>query len=269
MIKFSIVTPSYNQGKYIRQTIESVLSQKGNFEIEYFVMDGGSTDDTVKIIKKYESIIKKNEINKLNKKITFFWQSKKDKGQSDAINQGLKKATGDILAYINSDDTYTDGAFQKVVNGFKKDSKKKWLTGYCNIINQDNKPIRNVIARYKNFWLRRYSYKNLLILNPISQPATFWKKEILRKYGLFDKKLDYTMDYEYWLRIGADNNPVTITSPLANFRIHGQSKGETAFRKQFNQDYAVCCQYCKSKILRLAHSVHNGLIKTAYKLIKS
>lgn len=267
-MKISIITPSYNQGQFIGQTIESVLSQKGDFEVEYFVMDGGSTDNTIEIIKKYEAKIKNNEFKGLNKGITFHWQSKKDKGQSDAINQGLKKATGDILAYINSDDTYVDNSFQKVLDAFMNNPDKKWLTGYCNIVDQNDEPIRSTIAKYKNFWLRHYSYKKLLVLNPISQPATFWKKEILKKYGFFDEKLHYTMDYEYWLRIGAKNDPIIVRSPLANFRIHGQSKGETAFKKQFEQEFAVAKLYTKNLFYLFLHHLHILLINVSYRIIK-
>ncbi len=100
--KISIITPSYNQGRFIKETIDSVLSQ--NYpNLEYWVMDGGSTDETVKVLKSY------------GKKIN--WVSKKDKGQTNAINEGLKKVTGDIIAYINSDDVYAPDVFRQVVHG--------------------------------------------------------------------------------------------------------------------------------------------------------
>lgn len=267
-MKLSIITPSYNQVKYINKTIKSVLTQKGDFEIEYFVMDGDSNDNTVGILKKYDKEIASGRYKKFNQGIKFYWQSKKDKGQSDAINQGLKKATGDILAYINSDDTYIDNAFQKVADAFKKNPEKKWLTGYCNIINQDDKPIRSYIANYKNFWLRHYSYNKLLVLNFISQPSTFWKAEIFKKYGFFDEKLHYTMDYDYWLKIGKGNDPVVIASPLANFRIHNQSKGEASYVKQFKQDGETVRRYCKGHFFNLLHKFHNQLILFSYRIIK-
>lgn len=268
MMKFSIVTPSYNQSQFISLTIESVLSQKGDFEIEYFVMDGGSSDNSVEIIKDFEKKINQGKYKKYNKGIKFYWQSKKDKGQSDAINQGLRKATGDILAYINSDDSYTSGAFKQIADAFKKSAGKTWLTGYCNIINECDKPTRSMIASYKNFWLRQYSYNKLLVLNFISQPATFWKKEALRKHGLFDEKLHYTMDYDYWLKIGKHCDPLIVKEPLANFRIHNQSKGETAFKKQFDQDFQVCCNHNNNHLIKYAHGMHNGLIKIYYTFIK-
>lgn len=266
-MKFSIVTPSFNQGHFISQTIESVLAQKGDFKIEYFIMDGGSTDNTVEIIKNFETRIKNNEYKKFNHGISLYWQSKKDKGQSDGINQGLKKATGDILAYINSDDTYEPGAFEKITKSFKREPGRTWLTGYCNIIDQDNKPIRSIITRYKNFWLRRYSYNKLLVLNFISQPATFWAKQTSDKYGFFQEKLHYVMDYEYWLRIGEKHqDPIILPEPISNFRIHGQSKGETSFKKQFAEDFQVAKKYSTSAILTALHKIHNSFILTVYKI---
>lgn len=268
MMKFSIVTPSFNQGQFIEQTIESVLSQKGDFEIEYFVMDAGSKDNTVEIIKKIEAKIGKGGFKGLNGGITFYWQSKKDKGQSDAINQGLKRATGDILAYINSDDSYAEGSFQMVCDALSKNKSKNWVTGYCNIVDQDNKSIRSHISKYKNFWLNRYSHKGLLMLNFISQPSTFWRASMTKQFGLFDEGLAYTMDYDYWLRICGENDPIILRSPLANFRIHNQSKGETAFLKQFNQDFEVCSKFTQNRLILLAHKFHNKMIIMLYKIIK-
>lgn len=266
-MKISIVTPSYNQGQFISKTIESIITQKGAFEIEYFVMDGGSADNTIKILKKYDKEIASGKYAKNNKGIKFYWQSQKDKGQSDAINQGLKKTTGDVLAYINSDDTYVDGAFQKVADAFKNNPGKKWLTGYCNIINQHNEPIRNTIVKYKNFWLRHYSYNKLLVLNFISQPATFWTRKILTRYGFFQEQLHYVMDYDYWLRIGSKKqNPIILLEPLANFRIHGASKGETSFKKQFSEDLVIAKKYSRSKWLTFLHKIHNFFIITVYKI---
>ncbi|MEI8061171.1 MAG: glycosyltransferase family 2 protein [Candidatus Berkelbacteria bacterium] len=265
MTKISIITPSFNQANFIGRTMSSVLEQRGDFFLEYFVMDGGSTDKTVEVIKKFEQRIKDG---KYGKNINFYWQSKKDNGQSDAINQGLKKSTGDIIAYMNSDDSYVDGIFQEVVSAFEKNDKKNWLTGYCNIIDADDKPIRSIIANYKNFWLRHYSFSRLLILNFVSQPATFWKSSVVKKFGLFDENLHYTMDYDYWLRIGKNNDPIILKQSVCNFRIHGQSKGETAFKKQFAQDFQVATAHSTSDWLTFLHKIHNFFIICVYKILK-
>ena len=266
-MKISIVTPSFNQGHFIGETIESVIAQKGDFEIEYIVMDGGSTDDTVKILKQYEQRVKGGEFKGGNRGVRFFWSSKKDKGQSDAINKGLKRATGDILAYINSDDIYLDGVFAKVVSGFRKNSKRVWLTGKCKIINEDSKEIRKGITAYKNFFLKRYSYKKLLVLNFISQPATFWRKTATDKIALFNEKEHLVMDYEYWLKLGKLSDIIYLNEYLAGFRSYAQNKSTLRFSEQFADEYRVASQNTKSWPLIAAHKVHAKAICAAYKIL--
>ena len=128
-MKISVVTPSYNQDEFIERTILSVINQKWDFEIEYFVMDWWSKDWTVEILKKYEKELA------WNKRITFKRVSEKDNGQSDAINKWLKQATWDILTYLNSDDTLEEWALQLVVDNLGK-SNKKWSYGKCRIIDK-------------------------------------------------------------------------------------------------------------------------------------
>lgn len=267
-MKFSIVTPSYNQGQFIGQTIESVLSQKGDFEIEYFVMDGGSSDSTIEVLKKCDKEIASGKYSKFNKDIKFYWQSKKDKGQSDAINKGMHRATGDIVAYINSDDVYLKGTFNKVLGGFKKNPSKDWLTGYCRIVDEKGKIIQKAISNYKNFWLRHHRVHNLFVLDYISQPATFWKKELMDEIGLFDEKLNFTMDYDYSLRVIQKHKLIVIKDYLCNFRIHSSSKGKLDYINQFEEDFEVCKKYTDNKTLIFLHKFHNFLIKTAYRIIK-
>ncbi len=267
-MKISIVVPSFNQKKYIGRTIESILSQEGDFRIECIVFDGGSTDGTVEILKEFSKKINDGAYQDKSQGVDFFWVSKKDKGQSDAINQGLKKASGDILAYLNSDDVYIEGSFQKIVDAFGAGSKEMWLTGFCGIIDGQDRKTRNIIAGYKNFWLRHYSYNKLLVLNFISQPATFWKRDVHGKGGYFNENMHYAMDYDFWLRIGKNYRPIILDSELADFRVHKESKGETTYKKQFAEDFEISKKYSKNKILNLLHQIHNFLIVSIYKLIK-
>lgn len=126
---FTIVTPSYNQGQFIEQTIQSVLSQVGNFSIDYIIADGGSTDNSVEIIKKYAELLKKNLYPIGCNGIDYRWWSRADGGQADALNQGFALTNGTILAWINSDDFYEAGAFQKVADAFRKEPSADLIYG--------------------------------------------------------------------------------------------------------------------------------------------
>ncbi len=236
--KITVITPSFNQGEFIERTIESVLKQ-GYPNLEYFVIDGGSTDDTVSILKKYGKELK--------------WVSEKDKGQSDAINKGLRRANGDIIAYLNSDDTYEPGALERVADFFTKNPSVKWVTGKCRIIDVNDKEVRKAITGYKNFLLRRYSYNILLVTNFISQPATFMRKEAFREFGLFDVDQHRVMDYDYWLKLGRLYRPGFIDEYLACFRVHRASKTSSSFKDTFRQELDLARKYSGSRLINALH----------------
>jgi len=231
-MKISIITPSFNQAEFIERTILSVLDQ--NYpDLEYIVMDGGSTDGTVEILKKYADKI--------------IWRSEKDNGQSDAINKGLRMATGEIAAYLNSDDTYAPGTFEKVAKFFENPPagglEKKWVYGKCKIINTKNREIRKPLTAYKNLLLKNYSYPKLLSENFISQPATFWKREIHSELGFFNENEHYCMDYEFWLRLGQKYPAGVISDYLANFRYYANSKSGGVNKKQFQDELRLAKKY--------------------------
>src|SRR5438128_2672833 len=146
-MRVSIVTPSYNQARFIERTIRSVLDQDHR-DVEYIVVDGGSTDGTAGILERYSDRI--------------VWTSERDRGQSDAINKGLHRATGEIVAFLNSDDTYEPGALSAVVAFFSANPEARWVYGKCRIIDENDVEIRRPITWYKNLLLRRYSYAKLL-----------------------------------------------------------------------------------------------------------
>jgi len=249
--KISVVTPSFNQAEFIGKTIESVLSQ--NYpNLEYIIMDGGSTDKTIKILKRYGNKI--------------IWQSKKDKGQAEAINKGLKKATGEILTYLNSDDTYEPGALKKVASFFAKNPQTLWVFGKCRIINEDDKELRKKVTLYKNFWLRNYSYKTLLILNYISQPAVFWQRKAYQQVGEFNEKEFWELDYDYWLRLGAVYQPGFIDDYLANFRVHKKSK-TSQDTKHFLEEIKVAKKYTKNPFLIGLHYLNFLSIVLGYSIL--
>lgn len=180
-MKFSIIIPSYNQGRFIRRTIESVLSQQ-EVEKEIFVFDGGSTDETVEVLKSFGKSIQ--------------WVSERDRGQTDAINKGLGLASGDIHCYLNSDDVFYPGALRAVVDAFEKNPDFRIIYGDADHIDEED---RFIESYYSEGW----DFEKLLNVCYICQPAVIWRKEITHEYGIFDDSLNYAMDYEYWLRIGS------------------------------------------------------------------
>ncbi|MGI5828460.1 MAG: glycosyltransferase family 2 protein [Patescibacteria group bacterium] len=215
---FSIITPSYNQKKFIEETIESIWSQKGNFYIQHIVIDGKSTDKTVEILKRYERLLKQKRYHINCKGIEFIWKSEKDNGQAEAINKGFKLAKGDIFAYLNSDDTYEQRAFQRVAEAFNGNNSINLVYGDLWYIDTNTNKIKKVISQ---------TYNRKVLLNKgnyISQPTVFWSRHLYKKVGIFNEDLHYTMDYEYWCRASQYCNFHYIKAPLANFRLHQNSK---------------------------------------------
>ena len=159
--KVSIVTPSYNQGQYLEKTINSVISQDYP-NLEYFIFDGGSTDNSSEILKKYSDSITS-------------WVSQKDKGQSDAINKGIEVSSGEIFGYINSDDFYEDGVIQKVVDIFEKRPDIDIIYGDFNYVDSKNKLLSKQKTIPFNSKIFRYDF------DFICQPASFWRMDVFRK----------------------------------------------------------------------------------------
>jgi len=252
--RITVITPSFNQGRFIEETIKSVLDQDYP-DLEYIVMDGGSKDNTVEILRKYEPRLK--------------WVSERDRGQSDAINKGIGKATGDIIAYLNSDDHYEPGALEKVARFFVKNPEKVWVTGRCRIIDTDGKEVRRFITEYKNFLLGRYSYNILLVTNFISQPATFLRKEAFDSFGLFDETQHRVMDYDFWLRMGANHAPGILADYLASFRVHPASKTSSSFHSTFKEELEVARKYSGSAFLNAIHYLSYLGIRAAYTALDS
>ncbi len=246
--KISVITPSFNSESYIENTIRSVLNQDYP-NLEYLVIDGGSTDLTLDILKKY------------NGSVT--WISEKDRGQSNAINKGLHLATGDVIAYLNSDDMYEPDALHKVGRFLVDHPHASWITGKCRQINQLGEEIRKPITTYKNFWLFFKSYNALLVIDFISQPATFWCKNVINRIGSFNENLHLAMDYEYSLRVGKLFKLWVIDDYLASFRIHEASKS-ALITNHFSEDLFVAERYARSHLQVALHRLHNYLITFYY-----
>ena len=244
--KISIVTPSFNQGKYIEQTILSVLEQ--NYpNLEYIIIDGGSTDDTVEIIKKYEQHLA-------------YWISEPDKGQTDAINKGFAKCTGEIFNWINSDDYYEPGVFYKLAQLFA------------------NNPSFNVICGRE--WGFKDDHSTDKILHPgsvigkdvfetirigiIDQPCTFFKRDKMQHAFPLDVSLKYVMDRQMWwsylLKYGQDN--ILKTAEIFTwFRLHSQSKsiGEAdQFEAEFDRLKLTLFRQLNAPVI-LENQLHKNL----------
>src|SRR5271156_2315650 len=152
----TILTPSFNEAQYLQPAIQSVLGQKGDFNLTHIVIDGGSTDGTVDLLQSIHDPRLK-------------WTSGPDRGQADAVNKGRQAADGDIIGWLNSDDLYTPGALAAITSAFADNPSAGWLVGQADIINADGQEIRSAVTRYKNRGLARYSFRNLLRENFISQ----------------------------------------------------------------------------------------------------
>lgn len=249
----SVITPSYNQASFIRQTVESVLSQ--NYpRLEYIIVDGLSTDNTQAVLEAY-----KNQITLI---------SEPDKGQTDAINKGLHLATGDIVCWLNSDDYFLPGSLSSVGNFFAQHPDKLWLTGDCHIVDQNNRIIQQPIRHYKRLLRSLTPALYLGMTNAICQPATFWRRQVHTELGFLTESLRYTMDYDWWLRLGRLQPPALLPQPLTSFRIHADSKGGSQYQLQFEEDYQTFSRYWSSTPIRWLHKLHNQAITSVYQLVK-
>lgn len=212
--KISIVTVSYNQAEFIEDNIKSVIEQ--NYpNIEHIIIDAGSTDGTLEILKKYDKYLK--------------WTSEPDNGQSDGLNKGFKKASGEIIGWINSDDRLTSGSLHKVANFFQNNLEEVAVVGNLNLISVDGSFIRTINAK-------PYEYNNMVnIARGITQGSTFFRKGVFDQIGYLDESLHYAMDFELFLRISSIKTVPCINETLADFRIQPEAKttdGLVDFRKE-------------------------------------
>lgn len=225
-MKFTIVTPSFNQGNFLEQTILSVWKQKGDFELEHIIADGGSTDNTVEIIKKYESFYQQSKFKFQCRKFTFTWWSRKDRGQADALNKGFKKASGDIYGWLNSDDVYTNNsALSEIIKIFSKEQKSDIVVGNMQIIDQDSKVLTEPPVYCNDFNSDEFQKYLPNILNNcfIPQPSTFFKKSVYQNLKI--RNYHYGMDWDLWIRSFLNKKKFYKTNALiSGFRVHTGGK---------------------------------------------
>jgi glycosyltransferase involved in cell wall biosynthesis len=255
-LRFSIVTPSLNQAAFLPRTIESVLSQRGDFDLEYLVQDGGSTDGTSEILRRHEGRLA--------------YRIEKDSGQADAINRGLRRTTGDVIGWVNSDDLLLPGALARVAAAFAASPGAAWLHGGCEIVDEDDRPIRRWITAYKDWRCRHYSRRALLVENFVSQMTVFWRRSAMEQVGLLDESLRYTFDYEYWLRLAELGDPLFVPERIAAFRWYSSSKSGAHFEKQFSEDHEVFRRHAPpGALLRLHKRLRTAQIVGAYRLLRA
>ena len=200
----TIVTPSFNQAKYLEETIQSVLAQDYP-NIQYIIIDGGSTDGSVEIIRKYQDQLA-------------FWVSEKDQGQTDAINKGFARAKGEILAWLNSDDTYLPNAISEAVEFLRTHPEIGLVYGDTNFIDA----VGQIIGRFN---AQQSSYKRLRRGGVyIPQQSAFWRADLWRQVGSLDPSFYFAMDYDLWVRLAKISGIRYVPKVWANFRLHGDAK---------------------------------------------
>jgi glycosyltransferase involved in cell wall biosynthesis len=235
----SVITPSLNQGKFIEGTIRSVLEQSYP-NLDYIVMDGGSTDGTLGILRKYEG------------KLT--WISEKDRGQTDAVNKGFKRAKGDIFGWLNADDPYLPGAVQEAVDEFLRDPNVMLVYGDANDVDDAGA----FIQRYPT---EPYDFERFAFRCIICQPAAFMRRELVEKVGYLNADLQCSMDLEFWIRCGLaqKKNPqwkfVYVPRLWALNRLHSESKTFVLRLKQMRVNADLAKRYYGFTPLNWAYGI--------------
>ena len=226
-MRISLVTPSFNQAQFIRRTIDSVLAQGS--DIDYRVVDGGSTDGTIEILKSYGDRLQ--------------WTSEPDRGQVDAINKGLRAATGDIVGWLNSDDVLLPGALARVTAAFEANPGREWMHGRCTIIDADDREVRRWVSAYKDFRSRHHTFENFLTENYISQMTAFWRRSVHDDVGYLDPGIRFAFDYDLFVRLAARGEPIYVGDPIACFRWYETSKSGGGFVVQMAETAQIGAQH--------------------------
>ncbi len=231
----SIITPSFNQARYLEQTIQSVLGQDYP-HIEYIVVDGASTDGSVEIIKKYADLESDGLPSEVQKQASVphkidWWLSEKDSGQAEAINKGLARATGEIVAWLNSDDYYLPGAVSAAVKVFEENPDVMLVYGNMLAVDDRGNP-------FNTLTYKQLSLQDLLCFQIIGQPAVFFRRSILEKTGFLDSTFHFLLDHHLWIRIAQHGKILHVSQTWAAARFHAEAKnrakaaefGREAFR---------------------------------------
>jgi glycosyltransferase involved in cell wall biosynthesis len=229
-MKISIITPNLNQGKFIEETMKSVINQVGDFELEYIIVDGLSSDNSLEIIKKYETKCKG---------LSYKWISEKDSGQSEAINKGFRMATGEIINWLCADDLLEPGALQKIADYFIRNPEEKVVFGQNVFIDENGKIFKYLKSRkFKRSELIK-RWNSVYVKFHLAQPSTFVKREILDTIGYLDEKNSLCMDYEWYLRINKKYEFNFVDEIFSKSRFHEDCKSVKHMDLQYKESIDV------------------------------
>ena len=250
----TVITPALNSAPTIARTLQSVAEQ-GYPHVEHLVIDGGSTDGTLDLLRAAPGVR---------------FISEPDRGLSDAMNKGVALATGDVVGWLNADDFYLPGALHAAGSALAEHPSAEWATGTCIIVDDDEQEIRRPVTRYKRALLRRYSRGSLLVQNFIAAPATFVRTGALRAVGGFDERFRYSMDYDVWLQLAERGDPVVIDRSLTAFRMAEGSLSMSGFERQFAEHAQNAREHGDGHRLAVtANAVMSRAIVTVYRLLRA
>jgi glycosyltransferase involved in cell wall biosynthesis len=229
-VDFSIIIPTYYAEEYLKECMDSIVGQKHNGKTQIIVVDGQSTDKTLEIIKQYNVEL----------------ICGKDKNEPDALNKGFALAKGDIVAWLDADDTYTPNALIIVEDYFNKFPQYKWVYGKSYFINEKGKEIRRIITSLKQLLQKNYSYDKLCNLSYLSQPSVFMRRSLQQGIGEFNVDYPLIFDYEYWLRAGLICDPLFIDEYLSSMRAHDGSNSVKFSMRQMRESLDLVYRFKKS-----------------------
>lgn len=242
-LRISVITVSLNAERFLGECLASVAVQ-GNALHEHIIVDGGSTDGTLEIIKRHAAADSRVR-----------WFSGPDKGIADAMNKGVALATGDVVTHLNSDDFYSSPqVLSDVRDSLSRSPKEAWLTAGVTFVSEKGAFIRDVRVR-------RYSFKRLIRGNIILHPSTFIKREQFLAVGGFDLSLSFCMDYDLFLRLGSVAPPFLMDKQLSCFRVHAGSRSASHAEQSYTEEYQVRMNYLRSKGLSAFYYRLDYLIK--------
>jgi glycosyltransferase involved in cell wall biosynthesis len=225
-MKFSVITPNRNGARFLEESLRSVLAQRApGIEIELIVLDAGSSDGSLEILRRHGPELARLVVEP-------------DHGPASAINKGFALATGDIVSWLNADDRYRPGAFQRVAEVVRHDDEHALWFGHCRIIDQRGKEIRKAITGFKKLFYPISSRFTLQCINYVSQPAVFFRRSSVRATGPLREDLSCAWDYDFILRLWQEGGARYIPGvPLADFRWHRSSISARQYPLQFKEEY--------------------------------